>query len=140
MITQCPPPPSPPTIPPPLPTIVAMLPSGHQTGHPANILLDNKIHKADDLARAKIGDFGLSRLLGDQEDTHHRSHHSGGRGTGTEGYRDPFQAETMNLQDRLSSDIFSFGVTLMVALTGLPRCVRPVAASSMHAVTTTYLC
>nr|CAB3492162.1 unnamed protein product [Digitaria exilis] len=62
---------------------------------------------------AKIADFGLTRAFSSETRTHTTT-----RPAGTLGYLDPEYYNTSHLSEK--SDVFSFGVVLLVLITGRP--------------------
>jgi interleukin-1 receptor-associated kinase 4 len=75
----------------------------------ANVLLDLSF-------RAKVGDFGLARAIGNDPQTHIKQSHTA-RIVGTSGYIAP---EYYRGEISTKLDTFAFGVVLLEVLTGLP--------------------
>ncbi|KAL1811288.1 hypothetical protein ACET3Z_021353 [Daucus carota] len=79
----------------------------HRDVKTTNVLLNEQFE-------AKLADFGLSRAYSDQGGTHVSTIHV----AGTPGYIDPdYQYNNKKLTEK--SDVFSFGVVLLVMITGL---------------------
>ncbi|KAF7843439.1 putative LRR receptor-like serine/threonine-protein kinase [Senna tora] len=78
----------------------------HRDIKPQNILLNENM-------RAKLGDFGLSRIFSNETDTHISTVIAG-----TFGYLDPEYYLSNKLNEK--SDIYSFGIVLLEILTGRP--------------------
>lgn len=78
----------------------------HRDVKSSNILLDQNLH-------AKVADFGLVKIFGDDAQMSLMSTISG-----TPGYIDPEYQSTSTLSDR--SDVYSFGVVLLEVVTGEP--------------------
>ncbi|GBG61265.1 hypothetical protein CBR_g19797 [Chara braunii] len=77
----------------------------HRDIKPSNILIDQKMH-------AKLADFGLSKLLPDDEEYTHLTTNI----KGTQGYLDPEYFQTRRLTER--TDVYSFGVVVLELITG----------------------
>ncbi|CAL4986885.1 unnamed protein product [Urochloa decumbens] len=78
----------------------------HRDVKTQNILLTSNLE-------AKIADFGLTRAFSSETKTHTTT-----RPAGTLGYLDPEYYNTSHLSEK--SDVFSFGVVLLVLITGRP--------------------
>ncbi|KAJ4843644.1 hypothetical protein Tsubulata_020159 [Turnera subulata] len=78
---------------------------------PANILLDSNFV-------SKLSDFGISRLLGHQDDSTHTTEICRTDPKGTFVYMDPEFLSTGELTSK--SDVYSFGIILLRLLTGRP--------------------
>ncbi|KAI8544547.1 hypothetical protein RHMOL_Rhmol08G0305600 [Rhododendron molle] len=83
----------------------------HRDIKPANILLTENM-------RAKVSDFGLSRLMPSDGGTHVST-----LPAGTPGYVDPEYMASGKLNEK--SDVYSFGVVLLELITGKPAVLKP---------------
>ncbi|XP_066340353.1 LOW QUALITY PROTEIN: putative leucine-rich repeat receptor-like serine/threonine-protein kinase At2g19230 [Miscanthus floridulus] len=81
----------------------------HRDVKTQNILLTSNLE-------AKIADFGLTRAFSSESKTHTTT-----RPAGTLGYLDPEYYNTSYLSEK--SDVFSFGVVLLVLITGRPAII-----------------
>lgn len=91
----------------------------HRDIKPANILLGE--HREGERLRGKLADFGISSLIGRGE--------SGESITGTAAYLSPEQAEGHEAGP--DSDVYSFGLVLLEALTGRTEFPGDVATSAL---------
>ena len=91
----------------------------HRDIKPSNIMLDASFN-------AKLGDFGLARLI-----DHGRGSHTTVL-SGTIGYMDPECMVTGNTS--IQSDVYSFGVVVLEITCGRPATIADVKGTTIHLV------
>jgi len=91
----------------------------HRDIKPSNIMLDASFN-------AKLGDFGLARLI-----DHGRGSHTTVL-AGTIGYMDPECMVTGNTS--IQSDVYSFGVVVLEITCGRPATIADVKGTTIHLV------